>query len=172
MLVTMVSLVRARTRFSSASPDRICPTATGDSSRAGTSKSTRNRVRTGSECANYDVRIGSRFQPNCIIIRSLWAPPMLLPGNMSNPASKLAIWRIPFCYNHHQRMRICESQSGTGCEVVGASFDDLPLRPTLKFNEHVERTRRYCFWSRGRLKQLMCGCRGLCELSSRKLLDS
>src|SRR5205807_10039722 len=105
-------------------------------------------------------------------IRSLWAPPMLLPGNASNPASKLAIRRIPVCYNHHQGMRICESQSRTGFEVVGANFDDLPLRPTLKFNEHVERTRRYCFWSRGRLKQLMCGCRGLCELSSRKLLDS
>jgi len=80
-----------------------------------------------------------------MLIRSLWAPPMLLPGNASNPASKLAIWRIPFCYNRHQGMRICESQSGTGFEVVGANFDDLPLRPTLKFNEHVERTRRYCF---------------------------
>ena len=42
-------------------------------------------------------------------------------------------------------MRICESQNGTGFEVVGANFDDLPLRPTLQFNEHVERTRRYCF---------------------------
>ncbi|PYU78822.1 MAG: hypothetical protein DMG50_26085 [Acidobacteria bacterium] len=52
-----------------------------------------------------------------MLIWSLWAPPMLLPGNASNPAPKLAIWRIPFCYNRHQGMRICESQSGTGSKL-------------------------------------------------------
>src|SRR6266853_34972 len=44
MPVIMVSLVQAKTRFSSASPDRISPTATEDLSPRATSKYTRSRA--------------------------------------------------------------------------------------------------------------------------------